>query len=104
MDTHAKLRLIASKLEADDYDVRHQLLDLADDFVRAAAECGKLPNALRTELDEILAEIDAIRPQYPSHRETSPFFDRVGLGQEGRRRARSLSQRIVGWIRATGGR
>ncbi len=102
MDTHAKLRLIASKLEADDYDVRHQLLDVADDFVRTAAECGKLPSALRTELDEILAEIDAIRPQYPSHRETSLLFDRAGLGQEGRRRAWILGQRIVGWIGAVG--
>ena len=89
-ETYLEIKSVPSRLQ----------YQWVDEFVRVATNCGTLPDVLQTELSEIFAEIDAIRPQYPSHRETSPLFDRAGLGQEGHRRAQVLSQRIVGWIHA----
>jgi hypothetical protein len=94
------LRLLADKLARDDYDPRHRLLDLAGDFQAAVQEGAGLPAALLAELDELCEELDEVRPRFPSHRESSVLFDREGLGQAGRDRAKRLLARMAGAAQA----
>lgn len=90
-----KLRLVSIKLKHDDYDIRHAVLDIIPDFEPVAASRRQFPSRIQTELQSIAAELNELKPAFPSKPKTSVLFDRAGLGQIGIKRARDVAQRIV---------
>ncbi len=90
-----KLRLVSIKLKEDDYDIRHAVLDIIAEFEDVAAASPRFPQRLQSEVKSIAAELDDLKPAFPSHPKTSVLFDRAGLGQAGFKRARDVAQRIV---------
>lgn len=89
-----KLRRIARHLTGGD-DARHALLDISDDFLAVSDDLSRFPERLRAEVAEIRQALREVRPQFPSHRETSVLFDREGLGKKGQRTAHLLAVRIA---------
>ncbi|MBM79965.1 MAG: hypothetical protein CMJ78_05150 [Planctomycetaceae bacterium] len=94
-DQQALLRRVVWKLTDDGNDVRHALLDATDDFMALTAIPSAFPMSAQTEMIELRRELKSVQPLYTSHRSTSPLFDREGLGQPARLRARELAQRIL---------
>ncbi len=89
------LNRIAARLARDTDDLRHTVLDVADDFLAAVRDPVEIPERLRQEVTEIAGELESIRPRFASHRTTSDLFDRQGLGRAGRERAGILAQRMI---------
>jgi len=94
-DIRTQLRRAAVRLANDDHDLRHALLDVYDDLQQAFADERAYPEAMRDEIRELRAEVEAIEPRFRSHRGTSVLFDREGLGSVGRTRAANLARRII---------
>lgn len=90
-----KLELVAWKLRTDDYDIRHALLDILNDFEVVARDASRFPPNIATELRSIAVELVELKPAFPSHLKTSSLFSREGMGQKGFKRARDLAQRII---------
>ena len=97
----ALLKRVAWKLTDEGNDVRHALLDATEDLRQLFADASMFPRMSQREIPSIRDEIEAIQPQYVSHRSTSPLFDREGLGQPALKRARALANQIIGVLRAT---
>jgi hypothetical protein len=95
MDLRKSLQRIAARLANDNEDLRHTVLDVSDELLLALRDEGVYPARLRAEVRELRDEAMAVQPQYRSHRSTSALFDREGLGQSGRDRARNLAQRVI---------
>src|SRR5262245_61167805 len=95
MDLRKTLKRLAARLANDDEDLRHTLLDVNDELLQALADESQFPERLRAEVRELRAEAESVQPQFRSHRNTSALFDREGLGQAGRTRARNLAQRVI---------
>ena len=96
-----RFSLLAIRVADPDYDPRHALLDVTGDLQALEPAASALPVNLQVEFRELLAEIRDIQPVFPSRRETSPLFDRSGLGRTGRERAERLVRRLVARARAT---
>lgn len=86
---------IAVRVSDPDYDPRHAILDVTAELTAIEDRAASFPPHLAREFRELLAEIRSVQPQYPSRRETSPLFDRAGLGRIGRERAERLVRRLV---------
>jgi hypothetical protein len=78
------------------YDPRHGILDISRELLATEEHAATLPPELASELRELVAEIKLVQPLYASRRETSPLFDREGLGRVGRERAERLARRLAG--------
>lgn len=76
------------------YDPRHAILDVSPELLSLDMSQGSLPESLQIELRELLREVNTVQPAFPSRRQTSPLFDREGMGQIGRERATRLVQRL----------
>ncbi len=100
MEAQKQLRVAALRLANDDSDLRHALLDVSDRLLHAFVDEKIYPERLRTEVQELRREVEAIQPRFPSHRGTSALFDREGLGEAGKKRARHLALRIVAVAKA----
>ncbi len=100
MEFREQLSRIAGRLKIDTDDPRHTVLDISDDFAAVASDRNDFPPALREEVGQILEELEQIQPQFKSHRKTSIFFDREGLGRPGKKRAGDLALRIIAVHRA----
>lgn len=77
-----------------EYDPRHGILDVSAELLALADATEPMPEHLRNEWSELLNEIRAIQPVFPSRRNTSPLFDRASLGRTGHERAQRLIQRL----------
>jgi hypothetical protein len=88
------LAQIARRVSERDYDPRHAVLDVSSELLSLKELAGELPQTLRPEFNELLNEIRAVQPTFPSRRATSPLFDREGMGRIGRDRALRLVQRL----------
>lgn len=95
MDFLKQLRVAAARLANDDRDLRHALLDVGDELLQAFADESVYPERLRAEVRELRREVDAIQPRFRSHRGTSALFDREGLGEPAKKRARHLALRVI---------
>ena len=95
MDLRKTLHRLAVRLANDDEDLRHTVLDVCDDLLKVFADESRFPERLRGEVRELREEAEAVQPRFRSHRNTSVLFDREGLGQAGRTRARNFAHRIV---------
>lgn len=93
MNSNRKRQLLLEKLKRPGDEIRHRLLDLLDDLLDALANAEGLSPAMTAECDEVRRALEAVRPRFPSHRTTSILFDREGLGQAGRKRAKELLKR-----------
>ncbi|HEX6985658.1 MAG TPA: hypothetical protein VF170_09785 [Planctomycetaceae bacterium] len=89
------LHRLAVRLSDPEYDPRHAVLDVAPELFAIEGDAAALPPRLAAEFRELLDEVRRVQPSYPSRRETSPLFDRAGLGRPGRERAERLIRRIV---------
>lgn len=94
------LSRLAIRVSDPAYDPRHAILDITAELNSALADTVELPPHLAAELRELCDEIGRVQPTYPSRRETSPLFDRVGLGRPGRERAERLVRRLVSLARS----
>jgi hypothetical protein len=94
------LNRLAIRVADREYDPRHALLDVSRELQALEPEAAALPATLASEFREILSEIRAVQPVFPSRRETSSLFDRSGLGHPGRERAERLVRRLVSLSRA----
>ena len=102
MEFREQLGQIARRLKTDTDDLRHTVLETSGEFFNAVSEPDRIPANLRDEVREILAEMKDVQPRFPSHRQTSVLFDREGLGQTGRGRAKNLALRIIAVCEAVG--
>lgn len=59
-----RLNRLAGRLEHDVADVRHTVLDLADEFLYAVGETADWPPELREELSDVLTELARVRPRF----------------------------------------
>ena len=89
------LARLARRASEPGYDPRHAVLDVTAELAAAESDAAQLPPRLRDEFLALLAEVRSVQPDYPSRRETSPLFDRAGLGQPARERAERLVRRLV---------
>lgn len=94
------LSRLAIRVSDPAYDPRHAILDVTAELNTAVADAVELPPHLAAELRELIDEIRGVQPKYPSRRETSPLFDRAGLGRPGRERAERLVRRLVSLVRS----
>jgi len=101
MNFNERLRRLSVRLTSDDEDLRHTLLDVSDEFLAIAADATRFPESARPEVFELAEALDAIKPRFPSHRETSVLFDRQGVGQAGKKKAADLTTRIIAVCRVT---
>jgi hypothetical protein len=97
------LSRLAVRVSEPGYDPRHAILDVSGELLPLAGEADRLPPRLAGELGELLAQVRLVQPNYPSRRETSPLFDREGLGRLGYERAERIVKRLVALARAAGG-
>lgn len=88
------LTRLAQRVSDPQYDPRHAILDVSSELLSIDTTQGALPENLRLELRELLREVKAVQPSFPSRRATSPLFDREGMGRVGRDRALRLAQRL----------
>ena len=95
MDLKPQLARIAARLKTDREDLRHTVLDVADDFLAVASDAGRFDGPLRDEVCEIVQELLEVQPRFKSHRKTSALFDRAGMGLPGKQRAEKLALRII---------
>ncbi len=100
MDFRTQLRLAAVRLANDDHDLRHALLDVGDQLLQAFTDESVYPERLRVEVRELRREVEAIQPRFCSHRGTSALFDREGLGEPAKKRARHLALRVIAVAKA----
>lgn len=91
---------LAVRVRDPAYDPRHAVLDVAPEFLPLQDAADELPPHLAVELRDLAAEIRSVQPAYPSRRNTSPLFDRAGLGRIGVERAERLVRRIVALARS----
>ena len=96
------LRRLAERAADPAHDPRHALLDLTVELLALEPEAATLPPAFAVELRAILAELRAVQPAFPSRRNTSPLFDRAGLGRPARQRAERLVRRLAALATAIG--
>ena len=90
------LARLATRASIPDYDPRHAILDVAPELLALERDAESLSGSLANELRELVAELKLVQPTYASRRETSPLFDREGLGRPGRERAERLIRRLAG--------
>ncbi len=95
------LARLARRVSEPDYEPRRAVLDIAAELMAVEPDADRLPPRLRDELLELLADVRAVQPEYPSRRETSPLFDRRGLGRPARERAARIVRRLVALSDAT---
>jgi hypothetical protein len=88
------LTRLAQRVSDPQYDPRHAILDVSSELLSIEVTEGTLPESLRLELSELLRDVKAVQPSFPSRRATSPLFDREGMGQVGRDRALRFVQRL----------
>jgi hypothetical protein len=88
------LTRLAQRVADPRYDSRHAILDVSSELLSIDTMQRALPESLRLELSELLRDVKAVQPSFPSRRATSPLFDREGMGQIGRDRALRLVQRL----------
>ena len=89
------LSRLAVRVADPAYDPRHAILDVSAELLPLGDAADGLPPRLRDELRDLLAEVRSVQAAYPSRRETSPLFDRAGLGRPARERAERLVRRLV---------
>lgn len=95
------LEHLARRAADPQYDPRHAILDISGEL--QAVDAGEdWPSELKAEFAELVREIEAVQPVFPSQRRTSVLFDRAGMGQPGLQRARQLVRRLVLLSRAIG--
>lgn len=97
------LSRLAVRVSQPGYDPRHAVLDVSAELLPLKERADELPPRLAEELRELLAEVRLVQPNYPSRRETSPLFDREGLGRLGYGRAERIVKRIIALAKAAGG-
>lgn len=95
MELKRQFRLIAQKLVGEQTDLRHSILDICPEFRQATADLSSFPDFLKKEVQQIRSELEQVQPVFPSHRKTSPLFDREGMGQKGLKKANDLAGRII---------
>src|SRR4026207_1627222 len=100
MNFQKQLRLAAVRLANDDLELRHALLDVSDELLQSLADESVYPGRLRAEVRELHREIEEIQPRFRSHRSTSSLFDREGLGEPAKKRARHLALRVIAVAKA----
>lgn len=100
MTNRNECQMILTRLKTDRDDIRHTVLEMSARFLAVMDEAtkergNKINTGLINEIDEIVAEVKAVQPQFPSHRKTSVLFDREGMGIPGQNRAKKLAMRMI---------
>lgn len=99
-DLSETLSRLAVRAAAPEYDPRHAILDVAPELLGVGAIRHGLPPHLVAEMRDLTADVRAVLPPFPSRRNTSPLFDRAGLGRVGYQHAERLVRRLVALAKA----
>lgn len=89
------LSQLARRASDPQHDPRHGLLDISSELLSLDTQAEQFPPQLRGEWRDLLSEVSQVQPTFPSRRNTSPLFDRAGLGRIGYDRAQRIIARIA---------